>query len=223
VTAVNSQAPRRTRRAAKAEGTRLRILQAASDLFAAQGYAATTIGAIADEADVAVETVYSRFGNKVTLLRQILEVALVGNTGGVDILDLPEISAIRTLTDQRTQLARLAQLSRGILERSALGHLILRSSVAADPAVQEFADEDRRRRHRAQTAYIVMLLANGPLRNQMSTPEAAATYGALANPDTYASLTRHWGWSADRYEDWLRDNLTLLLLPVKPDEAVHEL
>ena len=159
-----------------------------SELFAAHGFASTTITAIAAKADVATETVYSRFGNKVTLLREILEVAIVGNARGVDILELPEIATIRALTEQQTQLAHLTHLSRGILERSALGHRILRNSGAADPALAEFVNADQQRRHRVQSAYIAMLLANGPLRDGLTAADAASTYGALANPDTYAFL-----------------------------------
>src|SRR4051795_4005210 len=124
MTAVKGKGPTRTRRALKAERTRQAILQAAAKLFSTQGFAVPTISAIAAEADVAVETVYSRFGTKLTLLSDILETALVGNTRGVDMLELPEVATIRAITDQRTQLARLAHLSRGILERSALGHRI---------------------------------------------------------------------------------------------------
>jgi hypothetical protein len=50
----------------------------------------------------------------------------------------------------------------------------------------------------------------------MSAANAAAIYGALANPDTYADLTSHRGWSADHYENWLSDTLTLLMLPPRP-------
>jgi hypothetical protein len=103
-------------------------------------------------------------------------------------------------------------LSRGILERSALGHRILRTATAADPAAAEFAHSDEQRRHPIQTAYIHMLLANGPLRAGLTTDDAAATYGALANPDTYALLTTRRAWTADHYEDWLRDSLAHLLL-----------
>jgi AcrR family transcriptional regulator len=213
VNAVNGDARTRTRRADKAERTRQAILQAASELFAAQGFAATTISAIAAEADVAAETVYSRFGNKLTLISEILETAIVGNAQRVDVLELPEIATIRAITDQRTQVARLAHLSRGILERTALAHRILRNSGTADPALAEFVAADRQRRHRHQTAYIAMLLANGPLREAMTAPDAAAIYGALANPDTYAELTSHRGWSPDHYENWLSHTLTLLLLP----------
>ena len=213
MTPVNGKARTRTRRADKAERTRQAILQAASELFAARGFATTTISAIAAEADVAAETVYARFGNKLTLLSEILETAIVGTAPRVDVLELPEIAAIRAITDQRTQLARLAHLSRGILERTALGHRILRNSGTADPALAEFVTRERQRRHRHQTAYIAMLLDNGPLHEGMSAADATATYGALANPDTYAELTSHRGWSPDRYESWLRRTLTQLLLP----------
>ena len=182
VNEVNGKGRTRTRRADKAERTRQAILKAASELFAAQGFAATTIGAIAAEADVAAETVYSRFGNKLTLISEILETAIVGNAPRVDVLELPEIAAIRAITDQRTQLARLAHLSRGILERTALAHRILRNSGTGDPALAEFVAADRQRRHRHQTAYIAMLLHNGPLREGMSAADAAATYGASRIP-----------------------------------------
>jgi AcrR family transcriptional regulator len=215
--AVKGKGRTRSRRADKAERTRQAILQAASELFAAQGFAATTISAIAAQADVAAETVYSRVGNKLTLISEILETAIVGNAPRVDVLKLPEIAAIRAITDQRTQVARLAHLSRGILERTALAHRILRNSGTADPALAEFVVADRQRRHRHQTAYIDMLLDNGALREGMSAPDAAAIYGALANPDTYAELTSHRRWSPDHYENWLREILTLLLLPPRQE------
>lgn len=218
--AVKGSGHPRTRRAEKSERTRRQILDAAASLFAANGYAATTIDAIAAQADVAPETVYSRFGNKLTLLRDILEPAIVGNARGVDILDLPEVTAIRNMSDQREQLAALTKLSRGILERSANGHRILRNSGAADPALAEFVRADEHRRHRVQSAYIDMLIANGPLREDLSHDDAVATYGALANPDTYALLTIRRGWTADRYQTWLHSTLTLLLLdPAPPRHA----
>ena len=187
-------------------------MQAATTLFAEKGYAATTIDGIAAEADVAVETVYSRFGNKLTLLKAILEPAIVGNQSGVDILELPEVAAIRVMTDQHQQVAGLAHLSRTILERSALGHRILRTATAADPAAADFERGDEQRRHHIQSAYIEMLRANGPFRPGLTTADAATTYSALANPATYALLTVRCGWTPDHYERWLCDSLTLLLL-----------
>ena len=63
--AVN--AAKRTRRAEKAQETYRRIVEAATRLFLDRGYVPTTIEAIADAADVAVETVYARFRTKANL------------------------------------------------------------------------------------------------------------------------------------------------------------
>jgi AcrR family transcriptional regulator len=210
---VKTQRPARTRRAQNAERTRRRILDAAAALFTEKGYALTTIDAIATEADVAVETVYSRFGNKLAILRAILEPAIVGNEDGLDILDLPEVAAIRALKDQHKQLRALAHLSRTILERATPAHRILRNATAADPGVASFERSDEQRRRRIQAAYIDMLLANGPLRDGLTADDAAATYSALANPNTYDLLITRRGWTPDHYETWLADSLTRLLLP----------
>jgi hypothetical protein len=58
-----------------------------------------------------------------------------------------------------------------------------------------------------------MLQTNGPLRDGLTSEDAAATYSALANPATYALLVAERGWTADHFEHWLGDSLTRLLLP----------
>lgn len=201
-----------TRRAERVERTRRQIVEAASALFDSRGYAATTIEAIAERADVAAVTVYSRFRTKANLLDAILEPAIVGVTDGRDLFDLPEIAEIRQCTDQRAQVRMLARFSRGILQRTAVAHRILRSAAAADPTAAELQRQDARRRAGGQRAYIQMLLANGPLRDGLTADDAAATYSALSNPSTYALLTGERGWSPGKFEQWLGDNLTLLLL-----------
>lgn len=58
-----------------------------------------------------------------------------------------------------------------------------------------------------------MLLGNGPLRAGLAPADAATTYATLANPATYAFLTGERGWTPQRFEDWLGDSLSRLLLP----------
>ena len=66
---TNVKAPAsESRRQKKARQTRLRILTAAAELFTRQGYTATTIQQIAEQADVAWQTVYSVFGTKAAIL-----------------------------------------------------------------------------------------------------------------------------------------------------------
>jgi AcrR family transcriptional regulator len=205
--------PVRNRRAEKAAQTRRSVIDAATELFLARGYASTTIEAIAQRADVAVETVYSRFRNKATLLEAILEPAIVGSADGRDIFDRPEIQQIQATTSHRDQIRQLAAFSRGILERSHEAHRILTSAAGSDPNAAELQRRDTARRITGQRRYIDMLLGNGPLRAGLTAEQAAATYSALANPHTYTLLVRDCGWTAQAFQQWLEDSLARLLLP----------
>lgn len=42
--------------------------------------------------------------------------------------------------------------------------------------------------------------------------DAATTYSTLASPETYAFLVGDRGWSPKRFQDWLAESLTRLLL-----------
>lgn len=208
---VKDEQPPRTRRAQRAEQTRRRILDAAEALFTERGYASTTIEAIAAHADVAVETVYSRFGSKSKLLDAILGPAIRGDDD-TPLLERPEIADIRSLEDQREQLQRLAHFSRTVLERTDRIHHILHMAATTDPTAAELEQRDRRRRYEGQRTYIEMLLENGPLRAGVTPGQAADTYAALANPETYALLTSERGWTPQEFEVWLQDSLSRLLL-----------
>src|SRR5215469_18698358 len=72
-------------RAARVAETKERILAAARELFVHDGYAATTLAAVADAARVAPRTVYVRFGTKAELLRRVVDVAIVGDTQDIDL------------------------------------------------------------------------------------------------------------------------------------------
>ena len=210
-TSAARRAPR-TRRVEQAERTRRRIIDAATALFLDPGYAATTIDAIATRADVAVETVYSRFRSKAGLLDAILRPAILGADPDGSFFDQPELAEIRACTDQRQQVRLLAQWSRTVLQRTAQVHRILQTAATSDPKAAALQDSDRESRRRGQTAYIAMLMANGPLRDGLTPGDAADTYTALANPDTYAFFVEQRSWTPERFEEWLADGLTRLLL-----------
>ena len=58
-------------RQGQAQATRRAVLQAAHELFIAQGYGATTVEQIAQRAGVSKPTVFSAVGNKQQLLRAV--------------------------------------------------------------------------------------------------------------------------------------------------------
>jgi AcrR family transcriptional regulator len=80
--------------------TRAQVLAAAAELFEESGWAGTTVAAIARQAGVAVETVYSNFGSKKELLRKIVDVAVVGDTEPIPLAE-------------RTVFTRLGEGERG--------------------------------------------------------------------------------------------------------------
>ena len=69
---MNASAGPATSRADKAQANRRRMRAAALALFTDRGYASTSIQAIADEAGMAVQTLYFTFGTKSALLKEIL-------------------------------------------------------------------------------------------------------------------------------------------------------
>src|SRR6266511_3294441 len=73
------------RRRAQAAATRREILEAAQWLFERQGYAATTMAAIAGDAGVALKTVYVAFETKSGVLRGLWNLLLRGDRDEVPV------------------------------------------------------------------------------------------------------------------------------------------
>ncbi|MGI8558082.1 MAG: TetR/AcrR family transcriptional regulator [Solirubrobacteraceae bacterium] len=202
----------RTRRAQKAQETHERIVAAATRLFLERGYVQTTIDAIADAADVAVETVYARFRHKTNLMIAVKDAA-VTEGGQVPLHQRPEIAALAAETDQRQQLRIAAALSRGMLQRISPVYALLRDAAAADDTLSEHLAAEIDRRRIFQRTIVELISAHAALRQDLTPDQAADTYSALANPDLYLLLTTHHHWSADDYQGWLADSLQHLLLP----------
>jgi AcrR family transcriptional regulator len=205
-------AAKRTRRAEKAQQTYRRIVEAATRLFLERGYVPTTIEAIADAADVAVETVYARFRNKANLMVAVKDAA-VTEGGGIPLEQRPELATLAAETDQRRQLQIAAALSRGMLQRVSPVYALLRDAAAADDALRGPLTADIDRRRDFQRTLVDLIRARGPLRESLTANQAADTYSALANPDLYLLMTIHHRWTPDHFQAWLASSLQHLLLP----------
>ncbi|HEY1004130.1 MAG TPA: TetR family transcriptional regulator [Streptosporangiaceae bacterium] len=203
---------KRTRRAEKAQQTHRRIVDAATRLFLERGYVPSTIEAIADAADVAVETVYARFRTKANLMVAVKDAA-VTDGGGIPLQQRPELATLAAEADQHRQLQIAAALSRAMLQRVSPVYALLRDAAAADDALREPLAADIDRRRDFQRTLIDLIRARGPLRENLTADQAADTYSALANPDLYLLLTVHHGWTAAHYQAWLASSLQRLLLP----------
>jgi AcrR family transcriptional regulator len=188
-------------------------VEAAGRLFVERGYRATTIESVAQAADVSVETIYKRFGNKAGLLKAAREAAVAGAPEPDAFFSFPSApieEAIRAASGQEDRLRTLAGLSSRRMERLAPFHRMLRNAGAGDTELAEFLANDHANRRASQRANIQFIADHSPLRLDVDT--AADTYSAIANPDVYLLLIDQFGWTPQNYRDWLADTVTRLLL-----------
>ena len=85
--------------------SRWAMLQAARRLFLDQGYAATTMPAIAAAAGVSVQSVYKAFGNKPALLKAVFDVAIAGDDEPVPVLQREALGRVRAEPDPYRKLS----------------------------------------------------------------------------------------------------------------------
>ncbi len=196
----------------QAKETRLRILDAARRLFLARGHAATTVEAIAKEASVAVQTVYAGFGTKRGILIALLELSIGGDDQPIGVLERPDPLRMRDELDQRRQLEMMAEGIRKIMERAGPVFTVVRAAVA-DPEIATRYERLQEDRLRNMTRVVGWVAARGPLREGLSTAEAADIMWMLTSADVHRLLTIDRGWTTEQYERWLGDSMIASLLP----------
>ena len=201
---VRDEQARRTRRA---------IVTAAHDLFLAQGYAATTIDAIAEAAHVARRTVFNSVGGKAALLKLALDWAIVGDDEPVAMADRPAVKAILAEPDPRKALMLWVQAETDDDARTAPLGEILTAAADIDPAAAELLAETSRNRMLGATAFTRYLASLGGLAAGMTERRAAELCWALMDGHLYRLLVAQRGWSTADFTRWLSDSLAAALLP----------
>jgi AcrR family transcriptional regulator len=207
-----------TRRRTQAEATRRDVIDAAGSLFAAQGYAATTIDEIAAEAGVSRETIFKSFATKRELLRLWAERQVAGPDEPVPIRQQTWMDDLRHTTDQRHKLALAVAAVRRIHDRAIDALEVVRSAAHADPQIADLWDDVRRRRRRDVTAVVQQLTAAGPTNPDLSPKELIDVTYALSSSELYDLLVRQCRWRPARFERWLNESLDQLTLGQREGE-----
>jgi AcrR family transcriptional regulator len=202
-----------TRRQEQARQTRQQIADAARRLFTERGYAGATIEAIAQEAEVAPETIYATFGSKRKILSHLMSIAVGGDDRPIRLLDRPKPQEVMQERDQRQQLSLFAHDITFILERVAPIFEIMRAAAKTEPEIAELLEHTLQERLQNLEIFVHQMAANGPLREGLQTYQAADTVWAITSPELFTLLTVDRGWSREQYRDWLTTSLIRLLLP----------
>ena len=123
------ESPRRREQAAS---TRRAILDAAQSLFERDGYAATTMAAIASEAGVALKTVYVAFETKSGVLRALWNALLRGDDDDVPVAGRDWYRGVLDEPDPARRLRRNARNSRVVKARAGAILRVVRTAAAVD-------------------------------------------------------------------------------------------
>ena len=193
--------------------TRRRVLDAALELFLADGYLGTTIEAVARRAGVSPQTVYNAVGGKPALLRAVYDVTLAGDDAPVPIAERPAFQALLAETDGRRCLARYAELGRELWERAGpLVTVLLSQAAAGDADLRAFAGTVEGQRAAGTSMVAAHVAERFGLRPGLTVQEAADILWALTAPELTERLVVRRGWSPARAETWLAGAMADALL-----------
>lgn len=201
----------------QAQGTRRVVLEAARDLFVAQGYGATTIDQIAERAGVSRPTVFRAVGKKQMLLRTVREVALAGDDEPVAVAERPLTNAIRQEPDRHRAIELLAHHLTLVASRYAQIYEELRAAARSggEDLTRLWETEEHERLIGARFWIDVLLSKGGSPRHgvevDIDVPTAVDALWVLMAPDHFHRLVHQRGWNNQKYEKWLTDAIAQLV------------
>ena len=197
---------RRISKRERAEQTRARIMDAAYRLFTQHGYEATTMQAVADEAGVAVQTVYFTFHTKAALVMTI-EVRAVGGEDQ-EWREQQQRQLIEE-RDPRNVVALWVAGSATVLNRITAFMALLGANLQMDA---ESVERRARERDRWFQLLIDRLVALNALKPGLAPSRALDIARAVTRVDAYEDLTLRWGWTEQEWIEWMAGVLARELL-----------
>ncbi|MDF2977630.1 MAG: regulatory protein TetR [Actinomycetospora sp.] len=199
-----------TRRREQAQENRRRVLEAAQELFVTRGYGATTMAEVASAAGVAVETIYTAYRTKLSVLRRVWDLAVGGDDRDVRLLDRPELRAVFAEPDLPTRLTQFATVHTTIMRRTARLRLAIQGAAGGDAAAAEFLAEIDRARLEGMGEHARAAAATG----QLAVPEGTCRDVLFATTDgsLWLTLVGRRGWSDEAYAAWLAQVWTATLV-----------
>jgi AcrR family transcriptional regulator len=210
---VNSVGRQPPLRQAQTALTEQRIIAAATDLFLADGYPATTLEAVAKRAQVGARTVYVRFGTKAALFKRVVDIAIVGDTQPVDVLGRDWMQAALTAPTIAERIAAHAAAARQIMARTGALFAVAQQAAAVEPLIAGFWQQGREQSRHSHAVFWTRMADDGLLDPSIDLTWLIDTTGVIGAAETYLLTTRMTGWDLDTYQNWLATTWTQLSSP----------
>jgi AcrR family transcriptional regulator len=195
------QSPLREQRA---QETRAVVLDAASRLFTSRGWAATGIRDIAREAGVAAETVYAHYASKTALLRQVIDVAVVGDEQAVPLAQRPDFAALGA-GSRGERIAAAARLITEVHVRTIGFAKVIREAAYTDEAMADELESTRQRQRVDVERALRLLIGRKPTATELDG------IVAVVSVEVYLLLTELSRWRPEQYQTWMAETLELIL------------
>jgi AcrR family transcriptional regulator len=209
---VKTRSYNSSRRRAQAAATRRDILGAAQRLFERQGYAATTMAAIAAEAGVALKTVYLAFETKSGVLRALWNQVLRGDEGEAPVAERSWYREVVEEPDPQRQLRLNARNSRAAKTRIAGVLKVIRETAPVEPDTGALWERIQTEFHANQRVIVERLAERKALRRGLNVDRATDILWTLNHPDVWQLLVGERGWTPEQYEQWFGDTACSQLL-----------
>ncbi len=198
-------------RAARVAETEERILAAARELFVRDGYAATTLTAVADAARVGHRTVYVRFGSKAELLKRVVDVAIVGDTRNVDVQGRDWYKAALTAPSIDERIRLFADGTAALMARAGDVFAVAQQAEPVEPVIADAFRAGRAATRDTLRSFFTALRDDGLLPADADLDWLCDTAGMLAHANTYLLIRETLGWTTDQYRTWLRTTCQRLI------------
>lgn len=203
---MSERSPRTYRselRLRQAEETRSRVLAIAGELFAADGYAGTSLAKIAAAAGVSAQTVHGQ-GPKAALMIAAIEYAAVGVAGEENLFNLDIGRALLAIDDYEKALDFMAATLTDAHERTARLALALIGGAGSDPTLERYLQDLTASLNGQNRRGLGVYRDRGWLRSDVPFDELVETANVVCSVDTYLRITYRDGWSEAAYKSWLR-------------------
>ena len=192
-------------RARQVRATRRAVVEAATGLFVARGYADTTLDAVAAAAGVSRRTVVNVVGGKAALLSLAWDFSLVGDDEPVPMADRPAVRAILATADPVEAVRRWAEMAVDVEERAAPIGRVLEAAADVDAEVAALLAKAGAERLEGARAFARHLASIDGLGPGVTAERAADACWALNDGTLFRRLVLERGWSAAEFTGWLAE------------------
>ncbi len=201
VSRVRADTARRRRRA---------VLASAHRLLVADGYARATLPRIAAGAGVSVELLHKTFGDKPSLVRELVDVTLGGDDEPIAMRDRPEVRAMVAEPRAEVVLSLYARLAAATNARAGPLLLAVAAAAPSDPRLAPVWEQVQDQRLRGAEAVVGDVAGKAPL--VVTAAKARDVVWTGTSPEVHRMLVVDRGWSSQAYADHLATTWRATLL-----------